>query len=135
MYTLASRSNSMGTEEHSVQARKKWICKLLCVRSWQRPKFRLKRRPTYKIQPRFKRISLEARLHLQSRSNLMIPEVLQQRGQGNVQLLQIKSTKESSCYVSGPVNPIKPQTKKGNGTRKRSASKEAPSTLIDMSKV
>ena len=36
--------------------------------------------------------------------------------------------------MSGPVNPIKPQAKKG-GPRKRSASKEAPSTLIDMSKV
>lgn len=37
--------------------------------------------------------------------------------------------------MSGPVNPIKPQTNKKGGNRKRSASKEAPSSMIDLSKV
>jgi hypothetical protein len=75
MFIQVFQSNFMGTEAHSGLERRKWICKLLCVKSWRRPRFHPRPQPTYKTTPRFKKISLAAqRLH-PSKSNLMTQEV------------------------------------------------------------
>jgi hypothetical protein len=75
MFIRVFQSNSMETEGHLELAKRKWICRHLCVRNWRRRKFHLRLQPIYKILHKFKKISRAApHLHL-LKSNLMILEV------------------------------------------------------------